>query len=1356
MSETESFSDTAGESDSSPGYTPVTTVPIPMMPYGIPPGGIGSAFPMMGSAGVHASAAPVRPAYGEATQPFGMPSSYPMYVMPPSAGQPYTLFPQFSQAPGSGISNVQAPMAQMPVPGAPPPQYLPYQYFMPPMGPPTSVSGGGMIAPAVAAQAVTTPSNPGVVMSPHVGSGARPKVPANSRSRSGKISGTSGRPGVETGSVIGPPGGETGSSMGSVTPGVATVGETGKREGKRPVAAAIASPVKPQPVSTGSKAGTGKARAATGTLRTSGGGSWEFPENPPPRIEGGPSFSFGQVPVGGGAPGSPILVPAGLEAEQEDEFEMDGSPTAHASASGNSGGTPGGKSKRKRSVEKRKRERANRKKRSAAQGPETLRFCPACVPETKGFKGYGSSTFPRHVANCQMYQFYLCPLPNCCFYCKRSDQLREHLISTVHGGARFNFHAAPTLVERCRRTVGTEEGAQEIRIEPARAELRSSCSLPMILQWLEDNAHRTPFCEVLRWPGVTDYLADRAMEFTLDTSSVWATPPVPLPRAIVPAASGSSQVLGPVLPQKQGPESPAEPMELGGEEARDGAAGEVEVEASPSSSTGAVEVFAPPPKRLRPEPDEESPLPGISRNELGMARDATLVLHQGGSLRPEFRAILHRVAAAVGGSAWLDNRRQYLRTNEALGKRVPLEAFRAMARPLTDCEKDPIFQGIPAKEEGGFKTVLSPTASSIRPKIERLLAAFPTGHGAMIDRVRGWMKRAGCTVDFRTIIRQVREYREEHILGKPPARPPPPARSSRSTSRHRGKDAKSGGRKPSPSPSPHTRPAPRPPTLGDHLIGSSGLSVAPTVLVRPPSSYSEAVSQTAVDLEGDGSNQPTSTTGGPAKPRGDGTSAARPHVPAQGQRRSVLEEAQTHTTFDRVVSGNVSGGGFASRDVRLQNTPARVSQAISGGFPVPEIPTSLPTPSPVRLRRPRKEEWEVGPETSPQWFGNGVHPPHTLGGANVPRGAALPSTPKLTPAPSPSRPRSVNTSFTLTPTQTSPRVDTTREMAIPADFRMSYVPSSEWEGVIPAGAHLMVTFRDEGGIHNFYGDTAIPMRAIITGVTPNPREYPRPGVEANRLARTEETQTEPSMAETLAGAPVETVGQAVFVPEAGMEVVLQSGAPGSSPSSNTQLEEKMECEEKVEGSGASSPDSQATVTYVLDDTSEEDGQSGVAHERTDTGADREIGGLGPSLVEGPEPSTSGPILTDLLTHGYSPIKTVLEGGMLVLAVPATTAGSVYSTRQPETSAQPSGSRVGRTNVSSSYFAVSEDLTSTLALETSGEESGGEIMESMRSPLCSNDRPAPPLEPVVSAPELEASGPSERKDADPDDTEDHDL
>ncbi len=1358
MSETETFSDTAEESDGGLAYTTATTVPIPMMPYGIPPGGIGPAFSMMGSAGAHTSVAPVRPAYGEAAQPFGVPPPYPMYVMPPSGGQPYTLFPQFSQAPGSGIPNVQAPMAQMPMPGAVPPQYMPYPYFMPPMGPPTSVPGGGMSAPAVAAQAVTTPSNPNVVMSSHVGSGVRPKIPANSRSRSGKTSGTSGRPGVETGSNMGPPGLETGSSMGSATPGKSTVGasrETGKRERKQVAAPAVASPVKPHPVMTGGKAGTGKARAESGTLRTSGGGSWQFPENPPPRLEGGPSFSFGEFPIGGGTPDSPILVPAGLEAEQEDELMMDSPPTVHASASGNSGGTPGGKPKRKRSVEKRKREKKNRRERNAIQGPGTLRFCPACVPETEGFEGYAPNTFPRHVANCQMYQYYLCPLLNCGFHCKRADYLREHLISTVHGGARFQYHAAPELIEQCRRTVGTEEGAQEVRIEPARPELRSSCSLPMILQWLEDNVRRTPFCEVLRWPGVAEYLADRAMEFTLDTSSVWVTPPVPLPRVVVPAASGSSQVLGPVLPQKQGPESPAEPMELDEGESRDGVAEEVEVEASPSSSTGAVEVSTPPPKRLCHGPNAESTIPGITKSELGMARDATLVLHQGGNLLPRFQEVLHRVAAAVGGSTWLSNRRQFLRTNDALKGHTPLASYRAMARPLTDCEKDPNFQMIPTKDEEGFKTVMSPTTVEIRPKIEKLLADFPKGHEVMKNRVQGWMNKAGCSVDFRAIIRQVREYRNEHILGKPPVRQPPPVRSSRSTSRNKGKGAKStGSRKPSPSPSPQTRPAPRPPTLGDHLTHDSGLSVASTVLVRPPSSYSGAVTQTAVDLEGGRSDQPTSTTGGSTKSLSSGNSVARPPVPAQGQRRSVLEESQGQPTFDRVVSGNVSGAGFTSRDIRLQHTPAQVSQAVSGGFPVPQIPTSLPTPSPVRLRRPKKEEWETGPETSPQWFGNGVHPPHTIGGANVPRGAALPSTPKLTPTPPPSRPRTVNTSFTLTPTRTSPQVIPVREEAEPADFQLSYVPSSEWEGVIPAGAHLMVTFRDEEGVHSFYGDTAIPMQAIITGVTPNPREYPRPSVESNRPARTEETQTEPSMAEALAGTPVEAVGQPVIVPEAGMEVVLQSEALGSLPGSNTQSEENMECDEKTVTSRASSPDSQATVTYFLGDTTEENSPSGVIYERADVGADREIVGLGPSSVEGPGLSTSGPILTDLSASRYSPIQTVLEGGKLVLAVPATTSGPVYSTGQPETSSQPSGSKVGRANVSSSYFVVSEDLT--LTLESSGEESGGEIMKSMRSPLCSNDRPAPPLEPLVSTPELGTGDPSEKKDADPENKEDHDL
>ncbi len=1051
--------------------------------------------------------------------------------------------------------------------------------------------------------------------------------------------------------------------------------------------------------------------------------------------------------MGGGTPGSPILIPAGSEAEQRDELELDSPPPVQASTSENSGGTPGGKSKRKRGVEKRKREKASRRERNAVPGSQAPRFCPACVPETPGFLGYAPNTFPRHVANCQMYQYYLCPLPNCSFHCKRSDYLREHLISSIHGKPKFNYHVAPILVEKCRRTVGTEEGAREVRIEPARPELKQSCSLPMILQWLEDNVHRTPFCEVLLWPGVVDYLRDRALEFTLDTSSFWATPPVPLPPVTAPAASGSSQASGPVLSQRQGLESPAEPMELDERGSRDVATGEMEVEASPSSSTGAVEVSIPPPKRHRPGPGEESLLPGISGKELGMARDATLVLHQGGPLRPDFQEILHRVAAAEGGSAWLTNRRQFLRTNDVLGKHVPLEAFRAMARPLTDCEKDPVFQVVPAKEEQGFKTVLSPTTLGLIPKIEKLLAAFPKGHEAMVDRVQRWMRKAGCSVDFRTIIRQVREYRDEHIQGKPPVRPPPD-RPSRSVSRGKGKGAKSsGGRKPSPSPSAPTRPAPRPPTLGDHLTNSTGLSVAPTVLVGPPSSYSGAVTQTAVG--GGRSGQPVDATDGSVK-------SPRPSVPAQGQRRSVLEEAQESPTFDRVVSGNVSGAGFTSRDIRLQHIPARVSQAVSGGFPVPEIPTTLPTPSPVRLRKPKKEEWEAGPETSPQWFENGIHPPHTIGGANVPRGAALPSTPKLTPTPSPSRPRSVNTSFTLTPTQTLPQAIPVGEVVGPADFQLSYVPSSEWRGVIPAGAHLMVTFRDEEGVHSFYGDTAIPMQALITGVTPNPREYPRPGVEPNGLAGTEETQTEPSMAEALADIPVEALGQPVTVPEAGMEVVLQSEALGSLPGSNTQSEEKMECDEKTETSRASSPDSQATVIYIPSDTPEENGQFGVVHERTDTDADREIGGLGASLVEGPELSTSGPILIDLSAQGHSSINTILEGEMLVLAVPVTTAGPVYSIGQPETSSQPSGSRVGRANVSSSYFAISEDLTSALTLETSGEESGGEIMESMRSPLCSNDRLAPPLEPLVSVPGLGIGDLSEKKAADPEDTEDHDL
>ncbi len=1219
-------------------------------------------------------------------------------------------------------------------------------------------------------------------------------------------------------------------------------------------------------------AGSGPGESSQGSATERAEISSILPEKFPDEGEGFPIvFGFEGPPVDSSSPTHFRMVPAGAEREGEAELVLMDTSTlspARASPLQASIDTPEGQSK---SAKKRKR-----KGKKADKEPEVHHPCPVCPP-LENFPGYVEHGLARHLASCQMHQHYLCPMEGCRVHKRRSSCLRDHICSGAHGEPELNSLATRGVMERCRHTLVPNEATRQVTVQGGDPALGTSVfSNAQALLWLEQNGSRIRYDQFMKWKEVSRTLAHAAGQFTLDLTGAWSKPPDPAATPKPVPTSDSGPQGGPE------PEVLTEPMDLGEEERQAGASGRKEEEVSPSSSAGAVETAPPPPKRICTET-----LPGVPTSVLDMAKQACVVIQENGSPKPDYWQAMERVAAAEGGEEWLSRWNQYLQTRRALRKPPPLADFQAMApppfirpedrappaqqpprsrpTPVPGWEIEPTFEDIPPGDES-FHFVFDKDTTRVRKNIEKRCKEIPQDHRDIRESITRWLNRARTLLDHRKVIQKVNQYIEEAIP-LTQERPRGSLQRSRSVTKQKGKKAtttrgsqSTRRREQSKSPAPTSKPPPRPPTLGSYLAPGSGLTVGPTVLVRPSSDstgrsdggpgYNTRSSSKA--SSGGERGRPRQSTLAeavapcyqPAPSTSTGATAALVPVPAPGQRRNVLEEPPI---FDRVVSGNAAGFRFGTMDVRLQNTPARVSQVDSKGFPV-DLPLATP---PVRVPDQAVEQdvsqlvldptdaargstpvsndsvWEPGKKTPPHWFDNRKHPPHTIAGSQPLSGEVTTTSPTARPTPVVQSPRQVNTQFSLnvpvvssrvTPSRVSPDLggrslgsDADRErsrwQAPPPHYQYASLKSAVWEGEIPAGAHMMVTFRDrQGEVHTFYGDTLIPMQAKLAGVTPNPLERIGPLSPSGGRFVTEETRTEPSPEGSRELPSLQTSRNDQGGPEssplaptpgeesAAMETDSQKcesapvdlrvpsrdvGDPGSETQdaqshSAKPNPEAMEEEESDVSDGASQS-SQDTVIHQLgsveiSDTSVKDSQrtspdlvQQLEQNRPDLAAFTAALGLSGGADRSQSAQMGGRELPAPLSISVAPAeqtssKTLTETppgvGTMVLLVPATTAGPVYSPNPAETMVLPSGNQVAGSDFASSHFSTAEVFGPSLENDLSTIESGDEIIRSLLSPRYSE--PSPPPESVDSGSSRGVSASPEKESADPSDTEDADL
>ncbi len=964
--------------------------------------------------------------------------------------------------------------------------------------------------------------------------------------------------------------------------------------------------------------------------------------------------------------GNPLAsaIPAGAESELREGLELMDSSMPASDRPTSSEASAGGSYKRKKgkTPERKKRQRELRKDIRKGLVPVATLRCPVCTtgPGTDNHRDY---SFCRHIMSCLMYQMYLCPVRGCQSVLKRADYLQTHLNSFKHGHVTLKEGSKGAFLDRCRFTVDPDENTKRVRVLPPSPDYKDCLnSLASTQQWLRGHAGRSALDVVLGWEGTKTKLAREAEAFTLEDPEVWETSPGPAPAR-------------PTVPRDEARADPVSSLGVKMEVEEEAEA--VEEEASPSSSTGSVEE-APPPKRSCPNPPLKDP-----------------------------REVVQGVQSG----------QQVPQAPSSRGGVVLREARRGAARPLRDFERPPNFSITPEQARTTPRGDLTPTSRGLRDKTRQHLGELPPGHHTMKDAVAAWMDQARTEVEDRSVLQKLKAYiaqRVESGSAPPPAVFTQPS-TLRSTARPRSRAREASGLREKRDGTPRPSPTSRPSKYGLFREAQVVLQRCPSVsgaAWRREGPVTRSSSRTSADPGARPLARPVPPLAvQPTKVAPGQTAAPLPPVPLQGQRSTVLQASQGSGTFERVVSGAVAGADFpaGTRDYRLRDTPVAVSHVNFSGFAVPVPSTELPVPATATQQAPSSERAAGGFIRVAQEMAAGMerHQPTPgdenwkFGGQNDLEQPAVEEGPSERSSESNfglegaglASPAATSTSETVGPQRVNTPSSLPSTPVLPPDVCVGLVRSMVWEGDVPVGAHMVVTFRDQQGLRVFFGETATPVHVKLTGVVPGPDEVQDSLALIGRLPSPGETQAGQLVPGVQDPAPRGIPGTATTRPESSPEASVPGAAPVAMETDSPQGESPSVSQQVRPGDGVLLT-SEPQGSRPLSDPREEDVEMGQ------------------------------------------------ESG-------AGSSASLTVTAQDTPTLQPGSSLCG---VSGQYedaspVTIPEELSGSLALDLSPAVSADEAVDSLPSPLCQRDGPQPSSGTGEVSPARGVGTPPEGEDAD---------